>query len=197
MFGECIKESKPTPDFSRSDAHEVTVRLAGEIQDERFLRFLEQVGRERLASFGLPDLLVLDALYRERPVDPALEERLASLADAGVVERMGRGRGVRHILSRRFYGFLGKKGVYTRQKGLDRDTNKALLLKHIADNAKEGSQMRDLGQALPALSRAQIQVLLRELRAQGRIRLGGRTRAGRWYPLPSVGLQPEDQKSQS
>lgn len=196
MFGECIKESKPRPDFSRSDAYEVTVRLAGDIQDERFLRFLEKVGRERLASFGLSDLLVLDAIYRDQPVEGTLRERLGFLTEQGVVETIGRGRGVRHILSRRFYGFLGKKGAYTRRRGLDRETNKALLAKHISDNAEEGSQMQELMQVLPALSRTQVQVLLRELREEGHVHVVGRTKAGRWFPAQGGGLIPKTVQSQ-
>jgi ATP-dependent DNA helicase RecG len=86
------------------------------------------------------------------------------------------------MLSRALYAFLGQGGVYTRQRGLDRETNKALLLKHIQDNAQEGSQLQELRQVLPALSRTQVQVLLRELLAEGHIRLVGYTSAARWYP---------------
>ena len=39
-------------------------------------------------------------------------------------------------MSRRFHASIGKGGEYTRRKGLDRDTNKALLLKHITENPK-------------------------------------------------------------
>jgi ATP-dependent DNA helicase RecG len=86
------------------------------------------------------------------------------------------------VLGRQFYSFLGRKGAYTRRRGLDRETNKALLLRHINDNREEGTRMQDLAQVLPALSRPQIQVLLRELKAEGRAHAIGRTRAGRWYP---------------
>ena len=66
--------------------------------------------------------------------------------------------------------------------GLDRETNKELLLKHIRDNRKEGSQLRELRQVLPALSRDQVQSLLRGLKSEGRIYKVGATRAARWYP---------------
>lgn len=64
----------------------------------------------------------------------------------------------------------------------DRGTNKALLLKHIRDNAASGAQMEEFRQVLPALSRSQIQVLLRELRREGSIHKVGATRAARWLP---------------
>jgi len=85
-------------------------------------------------------------------------------------------------LTRRFYNFLGKKGTYTRKRGLDRPTNKALLLKQIQDDKVTGSQLKELMQVLPHHSRNRIQTLLRELKAEGEIHSLGRTKAARWYP---------------
>ncbi len=184
MFEECIKESKPTPDFTGTDDYQVSVTLSGEIQDPQFLRFLEQIGRERLATFTTQDFLVLDLVRREQPIADQLKERLPRLIDEGVVETIGHGRGARYILSRRFYGFVGKKGVYTRKKGLDRETNKALLVKHIEDNQREGSQLAELLQVLPALSSHQVQRLLRDLKSEERIHIIGRTKGARWFPGP-------------
>ena len=79
---------------------------------------------------------------------------------------------------------VGAKGVRTRKKGLDRETNKALLVRHIQDNQTTGSKMEELRQVLPAHSRSQIQVLLRELVKQQAVHVHGATRAARWYPGP-------------
>ena len=182
IFEECIRESKPQPDFSHSDEYQVALTLHGEIQDPQFLRFLEQIGQERLATFVTQDFLLLDLVHREQPIPDLLRDRLPFLVDQGLIERTGRGRGVRYLLSRDLYAFLGQKGVYTRQRGLDRETNKALLLKHILDNAQEGSQLSELVQVLPALSSDQVQWLLRELQVEGQIHRVGRTKGARWYP---------------
>jgi ATP-dependent DNA helicase RecG len=40
----------------------------------------------------------------------------------------------KYMLFRKYYEFVDRKGVYTRKRGLDRETNKQLLLKHIRDN---------------------------------------------------------------
>lgn len=98
---------------------------------------------------------------------------------------MGRGRGTRYLLSRRFYRFLGQGGVYTRRRGLDRDTNKSLLLRHIEDSAATGTRLEELQQVLPALSRHQVQSLLRELKRDGRVAVRGTTKAARWFPAGS------------
>jgi ATP-dependent DNA helicase RecG len=93
---------------------------------------------------------------------------------------MSRGRGTRYLLSRRFYRFLGRAGAYTRRRGLDRETNKSLLLRHIEDSAATGARFEELQQVLPGLSRNQVQGLLRALRDEGRIRVEGQRRWARW-----------------
>ena len=193
IFRECIRQSKPLPDFSLTDAHSVWLVLDGNIQDLEFLRFLEEIGRERVATFGLDDLLVVDFVHREQRVPDNLEPTVEHLLEQGIIERMGRGRGVRLLLSRRFYRHIGKPGVYTRKRGLDRETNKELLLKHIQDNRKEGSPLKELVQVLPALSYVQVQKLLQALRIGGQIHKVGNTSAARWYPgrTPS-GIVPEN-----
>ncbi|MBC8064536.1 MAG: transcriptional regulator, partial [Chlorobia bacterium] len=115
----------------------------------------------------------------------ALKPRLAHLANEGIIERVG-GRGSRFNLSRSLYSLMGKRGVYTRARGLDRETNKALLLRHIEGNSEDGSIYQDFQQVLPSLTRHQIQKLLQELKHDGRIRVGGTRRHARWYHVGSA-----------
>ena len=193
IFTESIRQSKPLPDFSHTDAYSVSLTLHGEIQDPEFLRFLEEIGQERLATFGINDFLVVDLVHREQPVPDDLQSRVNHLLEQGIIERVGRGRGVRLMLSRRFYRHIGKPGTYTRKRGLDRETNKELLLKHIRDNRKEGSQLKELVQVLPSLSYVQVQKLLQDLRIKGQIHKVGNTKAARWYPGDSPsGIMPKN-----
>jgi len=185
MVENAIRQSKPLPDFAGSSAHEVRLTLAGTVQDPDFIRFLERVGEERLGSFSTHDFLALDAIRRHQTLAPALLSRLPALAEAGVVERHGRGRGVRYILSRGLYAALGRRGAYTRERGLDRETNKELLLRHIRDNNADGSPLAELRQVLPTLTASQVQRLLHELRDEQRIRVAGARRWARWH-LPSA-----------
>lgn len=178
MFEGSIRESKRRPEFTGTDEYQVAVALHGEVQDPRFLRFLEQVGHETLASFTTEDLLVLDWVHREEPVRPEFKERLAGLRERGIVEVTGRGRGTKYLLSRRLYGFLGRKGVYTRKRGLDRATNKALLVKHLENFGHAG--IREFEEALPGLTRGQIHSLLRELRRAGQVKRVGEKRGSKW-----------------
>lgn len=191
MFEESIREGKDPPDFSGTDDSHVVLALNGEIQDVQFLRFLERVSKERGVSFGVEDLLVLDSLHWDRPLQERLESRVPYLREQAVIERVGKGRGTRYILSRKFYDFLDKPGVYTRKRGLDRPTNKALLLDHIRRYGAEGSRMQDLVELLHHLTRGQVRSLLRELQQDGGIHHTGRTKASRWFP-GSSGEKSED-----
>lgn len=181
MFRNLIEEGKPRPDFSGTDDHQVSVTLHGEVQNPQFMRFLERIGLEEQVSFGTADLIALDYVQRQEPMPEALRPRLDHLLEQGIIERIGRGRGVRFLLSRRFYSFLGKRGRYTRQRGLDRETHKELLARHIRDSEPEGSRLADLQDVLRELSRKQLQTLLRELREEGRVVVVGVTRSGRWH----------------
>jgi ATP-dependent DNA helicase RecG len=182
MFEESIKEGKPKPDFTGTDDYKVALALRGEIQNPAFLGFLQKIGAERLAAFGTKDILVLDAIQREEALPENLKERLPHLLDEGIVERIGRGRSARFILSRQFHSFLGQPGTYTRRKGLDRETNKALLMKHIEEAGDAGAARKECEQVLPALSRRQVLDLLQELRSENRIHPEGRRRGSRWWP---------------
>ena len=194
MFELSIKESKSTPAFTGTDQYQVFLNLNGEVRDPRFLQFLDKVGRERLELFSTADFLLLDHIHRERRVPDRLQNRLQSLVEKGVVERFGRGRGVKYILSRRYYKMVDEKGAYTRKKGLDRETNKALLLKHIKENRGSGSRFSELTQVLPALSNDQVKKLVAELKKEGEIYNIGATRAALWYPKNRDLIRPLKKK---
>ncbi len=182
MFESAIRQGKALPSFVGTSAHEVRLALKGTVTSPAFVRFIERLGDEKLRSFSTYDFLTLDYLRREQEIPEHLKVCLPGLIAAGAVEQVGRGRGARHILVRGLYAALGRRGVYTRRRGLDRETNKALLLKHIQDCGTDGARMEEFRQVLPSLGRGQIQVLLRELRAQGLVHKHGVTKAARWYP---------------
>ncbi len=45
-------------------------------------------------------------------------------------------RGTKFILSKRYYEYVGKKGEYTRKKGLDKEANKLLIIEHLKNYEK-------------------------------------------------------------
>lgn len=182
MFEQSVKQSKPLPEFSGSDDYQVRLVLHGEVQDAAFVRFLEKLGQDRVQSFGTYDFVVLDYVRRERPIPEDLKERAGRLVDLGVIERVGRGRGARYLLSRALYAAMGATGAYTRKRGLDHETNKALLLKHLEGSRDRGCPLSELQQVLPSLSARQVRGLLQELRNERKVEVKGQRRWAKWFP---------------
>jgi ATP-dependent DNA helicase RecG len=182
IYRECIREAKDLPSFAASDDFQVSISLDGQIQEPRFIPFIEKVISESQQHISLNGLLAINAVYAEKPIPPEVREQLPRLVELGILEQIGRGKGQRFVLARGFYSFLGQKGAYTRAVGLDRETNKALLLKHVNAYSKVGARLAELREVLPALSEGQLQTLLRELKETGLILVEGKTRGGKWFP---------------
>lgn len=178
MFRRCIETSKPLPDYSRSDAHSVVLELHGEAADPAFIRFLEELGEERQHAFTTADLLVLDMVRRGQAIPAALKDRGALLVDAGALERTGRGK---FILSQRYRAFAGENPQYTREKGLARGAEKALLRQHLERAGEAGAAMQELMQVLPGRSRDYVRSRLDELREEGVAEVRGQRSQARWH----------------
>jgi ATP-dependent DNA helicase RecG len=173
-----IKEAKSLPDFRGTDDNFVSITLNGLVLDKRILSLINKIGNERLEAMATDDFRVVDALFHEQPLTDALRLRIKRLIELGLVEHVSRNK---FVLARSLYEVADKSGVHTRLVGLDRDTNKELILKHIRKNGKKGTPFRELEQVLPSHSRNQIKVLIRELRQADLIYVIGNTSAARWF----------------
>ena len=160
------------------------ITLHGLIIDKKMLSLIARIGNERLDDLTTADFLAINELYFERRLSTSLKVRLKHLSDMGIVEHIGRNK---YILARSLYSAAGKTGVHTRIVGLDRETNKELLVKHIENSGEKGTPFKELQQVLPGLNRSQIQVLLRELRLESRVYTRGKTSAARWFYGPEPG----------
>jgi ATP-dependent DNA helicase RecG len=178
MFELSVQEAKPLPDFTGTDDFFVSVTLNGLILDKAMLSVINRISERGAELLSTEDFLVIDALYHERPLNEKMQSRLNRLIEMGIVEHIGRKK---YVLARSLYAATGKTGVHTRHVGLDRDTNKELLLKHIRQNNEVGTPFKELQQVSPGLDRNQIRVLMRELRESGKVFCEGTTSAARWF----------------
>ena len=178
MFELSVQEAKPLPDFTGTDDFFVSVTLNGLIIDKAMLSVINRISERGAELLSTEDFLVIDALYHERPLNEKMQSRLNRLIEMGIVEHIGRKK---YVLARSLYAATGKTGVHTRHVGLDRDTNKELLLKHIRQNNEVGTPFKELQQVLPGLNRNQIQVLMRELKEDEKVVCKGKTSAARWF----------------
>lgn len=175
-----IKEAKQLPDFTGTDADFVCITLNGLVLDTKMLSLINRIETDRLEMLSTGDFLTINALYHEERLSKSLRPNLKRLEDMGLVEHVGRNK---YVLARNLYAAAGKSGVHTRLVGLDRETNKELLLKHIQKSGESGTPFKKLQQVLPGHSRGQIQTLMRELRSEGRIYCTGNTNAAKWFSV--------------
>lgn len=178
MFELSVQEAKPLPDFTGTDDFFVIVTLNGLILDKAMLSVINRISENCGELLSTEDFLTIDALYHERTLTPKMQSRLDRLTGIGIVEHIGRKK---YILARSLYAATGKSGIHTRRVGLDRDTNKELLLKHIRQNNAVGTPFKELQQVLPSLSRNQIKALMKELKDNDKVHCDGKTSAARWH----------------
>ncbi len=186
IFEESIRQGKARPDFTGTDPYHVILTLPGQVQDPRFVRFLEQVGREMQVGFSVHDFLLLHLIHQGERVPAHFRPRQRHLANLGVIEVLGAGRSARYLLAKRFYVAGGEASAYTRRKGLDREQNRALLLAHLQNLFPQGCGLAELQEVIPAVPRASVQRLLNDLRAQGKARLEGERRWARWFAVGTM-----------
>ena len=178
IYELCVKEAKSLPDFSGTDSNFVNITLSGLIIDKKMLSLINRIGNDNFEAMTTDDFLLINALFYEQKLSDNLRARVKRLIDTGIVERAGRGK---YMLSRKLYEAIGKSGVHTRIAGLDHDTNKELILKHIRKNGDRGTPFKEFEQVLPSHSRNQIKVLIRELQQSDSIYIVGKTSAARWF----------------
>ncbi len=178
MLVEAVRDSKPLPDYSRSDEHEVFLRLDGEMQDANFVKYLAGRDEEQATPFSSHHYLVLDLVRRNQAIPSDYRPELDQLRSAGIVVVEGRGRGVRNRLNPDSYQPSSTTGLPFRPA--NREQRKSFLLTVLAEHAKDGASLGQLLALLPELSRRQLQSLLAELHAEKKVHSVGRTKAARW-----------------
>lgn len=185
MLEECVRHGKSFPDFSRTDDHQVWLTLDGEIKYEGFLRFIESIGQERLASLDAHDFLILGLVVRGKTIPAALRDRLPQLLELGIVERIARGK---VVLSHRFYPATGARAAAIQKRETAREQSKADLFELINESKATGVAMEALLAVTPSLSRSSVKRVLDELRQEGRVHPVGTRRSVRWFPGPTPGF---------
>ncbi len=178
IFEGLLRYGRPAPDYGRSDATSVVVRMSNAESD---LDFLEMVLREEQRigrSLPLDSLIILFRLRQERRLtisdfvsstqksEHETRSTLEKLTEAGMIEAHGSGRGRTYTLSARVYRKAGQKAGYVRQAGFDPIQQEQMVLTYID---KHSSIKRSDVIELCRLSPAQAYHLLKRLEKQGKI----------------------------
>jgi len=176
IFEAAIRQGKGIPDFQGTDTITVQINIPAKVKDAEFVRFLEKIMNEKQVSFSFDEIYELELLREQKVVaSPQHKEKFLKL---GIVEKIGKTRGTKYMLSHRYYSYEERPGAYTRLRGLTREHKKQLILAHIKREGR--GQIRDFIDAFPELKRSDINNLLQELKRDSLIYLEGKTRTGTW-----------------
>jgi ATP-dependent DNA helicase RecG len=192
IFRGLLKFGRPAPDYSRTDANNVVVRLGTDAADLDFRRLVVDEERRLGSELPIDSLIALAALRELKRVsadelavriqrDAASAKRtLEALTEAGLVEAHGSTRGRSYTLSAIVYRAAGDKAGYTRQAGFAPIQHEQMVLSYVRQH---GQIRRAEVMELCRLNADQAKKLLSRLKADGRLLQHGE-RKGSFYTAP-------------
>jgi ATP-dependent DNA helicase RecG len=182
---------RPAPDYSRSDAVSVILRMSNAAADKDFLRLILQEEEKLGRTLPLDSLIILSRVRTERRMNTAAlaestqrneaETRasLEKLVESGLVEAHGTGRGRVYTLSSGVYRKTGETVGYIRQAGFKPIQHEQMILNYIEKN---GRIKREEVMELCMLTKDQAAKLLKKLKENNKIVQSGERR-GAYYIL--------------
>ncbi|HRF61378.1 MAG TPA: ATP-binding protein [Candidatus Competibacter sp.] len=194
IYRGLLRFGRPEPDYGRTDAHSVVLRLSTAEADLSFLKLvLDEENRRggKLPIDGLIALAVLRGFKRitceelarhlQKDTDQA-KRTLEALHEAGLVQAHGATKARSYTLSAGLYQAMGNKAAYTRQLGFSALQNEQMVLNYIRQH---GQIKRAEVMELCRLSEGQAKDLLKRLKEQDFLLQHGERR-GAHYTLGPV-----------
>ena len=175
IFEYTIKEGKGLPDLSKSDAFSVCLQIPAQVKDKKFILFLEKIIKEKQVTLSLEEIYELEKIRENQPV--AHIENRDKFLEMGIVERIGKTKGAKYILSHTYYAHEGKVGIHTKLTGLSRDKYKELIIKHLKKNKGYRPDLMDVFSELDPMD---VSNLLQELKRENKIKFKGPSKTGYW-----------------
>ncbi len=193
MFEQQLRVGRDAPDYTRSTADGVVVRVALGAVDLDLVRFLLTWEDERQTPLTLSELRIVHEvkafgsatgaeIAEALDVIPATARNtLGHLVESGILESRGNGRNRRYHLTARFYDLAEDRNAYVRVKGVDPLQQERMILDYVAAyGAITRGQTAQLCQTTPVQARR----ALKHLVETGRLELVGERR-GAHYVMPS------------
>lgn len=178
IYEGMLRYGRPAPDFSRSDSTSVVLRMSNAEGDFAFLELVLREEERTGSAMPLDSLLILSRLREERRLSTSelaastqkseTETRavLEKLAESGLLEAHGTGRGRTFTMSAGVYQKTGQKAGYVRQAGFDAIQQEQMVLQYIE---KHGSIKRAEVMELCRITGDQAYKLLTRMKKGGLI----------------------------
>lgn len=195
IYRGMLRFGRPEPDYRRTDAQSVVLRLATVDADEAFLKLVVAEEGRRGTALPIDSLIALAALRELKRLtteelavhiqrDPAQAKRtLEALLEAGLVQAHGTAKGRTYTLPPGVYQADGDKAAYTRQAGFSALQHEQLVLNYVRQH---GTIRRSEVVDLCRLTAPQARDLLKRLKTTGRLMQQGERR-GAHYTLAERG----------
>jgi len=172
IYRGLLRYGRYRPDYSRTDATNVVLRLSTADADMAFLELILREEQGRASALPIDSLIALSVLREQKRVsreelsgylqkDSASAGRtLEALVEAGLVQPHGSTRGRTYTLAPKVYKELGKAVEYTRQAGFDRLQQEQMVRNYVREH---GSIRRRDVMELCRLEKMQAYRLLQRL----------------------------------
>ncbi|OGL22545.1 hypothetical protein A2707_04460 [Candidatus Saccharibacteria bacterium RIFCSPHIGHO2_01_FULL_45_15] len=172
IFVDSISFGKGQPSYESSTPHEVKLIVNAQVQDFQFIKYLDKVSRDVGISLSPSDYVILEKVRLGLIDSMGSDSGLAKLSAAGIIEKARRGRYTKPMLAKRFYSAMNKSGEYTRQRGLDVQQKKQLILTHLENFPR--AYINDIDEALGfEVKRSTLNNYLKTLKDEDKIEFIG------------------------
>lgn len=168
IFYQTLSESKPEPDYSKSDSYWVCLSLSAIVEDKAFVLFLRSVQAERAddEKLSVEDIITLNQVRKGSSYKTLILSSLEKLRKDGLVEKVGKTNAQSYILSKSYYEFTGNESEYTRSHQIPDSQAISMILHHLNTFPEAG--MRHFVHILQDfLSRQQIRRIIGKLVEDG------------------------------
>ena len=191
IYAGMLRFGRPAPDYAQSMLDLVKLSINTEPADLAFVRMVLHEEARQHGSLPVETLLVLTALRQARRMsaaelashlqcEPSQAARLIeALAESGLIQAHGTGRGRQYTLSPQVYRALGQSKEYAQQAGFD-NLQQIELIKNYA--RQEGRIKREDVATLCRLTPRQATYRLARMEKSGQLQRHGESR-GTYYTL--------------
>ena len=179
IFKNTIEEGKGLPDLSGSDSFSVQLKIPAKVKDKNFVLFLEEIINKKQILLSFEEIYALEKIREKQTIAEQVYKK--KFLELGIIEKVGKTRDAKYILSHKYYVNAGKVGIHTRLSGIPREKRKELILRHLKKNKK--GFMEDFQDIFPELKKMDISNILRELKVEGKIIHEGSRKTGYWRSL--------------
>jgi len=147
IYEGMLRYGRPSPDYSMSNQHTVSVYMANTEPDFEFIKVLlaHQPHAEK-GELPIDSLIILSLLRTERRLgikdirqsiqkpEAAARKSLEVMVESGLVEAHGTSRGRTYTLSSKLYRKSGQKAAYIRQAGFESIQQEEMVMRYIKEH---------------------------------------------------------------